>query len=162
MKLPINKSGILDYAERYIENMREGENRIEGLVPEVKARGYLERPELIELSDWEAMPSNRHNMERNPEGFIEEMPRLSLAAQTEENGIAYLCRLHGVRVAVASAILHWFHDDDYPIYTLRALATVGVEKESCDAKFEDWMLYVVYCRRTAKEFQVDMRTLEPV
>ena len=156
MKLPIDRSGVLDYADLYLENSKDYDDRIACLVPEVKARGYLERAELLELSDWKST-RNRRNIKNNRDSVIEEITRFSLGAQTEEARINCLCCLHGVRLGVASAILHWFHADDYPIYDVRALATVGVEKKE---GFEDWMRYVEFCRRTAKEYRIEMRTLD--
>ena len=157
MNLNLAKSEILYYASEYDADY---DNCIERLVDGVTARGYLKRGELLELSDWKAKKRNRHNIEKNGDRVIEEMSRFSLGAQTEEARIDCLCCLHGVNLPVASAILHWFHADDYPIYDFRTLATVGVEKERGTIRFDDWMRYVWFCRRMAKENKIDMRTLD--
>ena len=127
MKLPIDRSGILYYASEYDWDY---DKPIKRLVRDVKARGYLKRRELLELSCWldNWKGRIRHYIEENGGGCIEEMTGLSLAAETEEDRIGFLCRLHGVRVGVGSAVLHWFHDDDYPIHSGPALVPSGLRR----------------------------------
>ncbi len=158
MELRLDKSEILYYASEYNADY---DKPICRLVEDVKGRGYLERPDLLELSIWQATERNTHRIVKNRDSVVEEMTGLSLAAETdEEDRINYLCDLHGVQSTVASAILHWFHDDDYPIYSKPALETVGVEKNHCMVRFDDWMRYVLFCRRIAKENEITMRELD--
>ncbi len=156
MKLRLDKSEILYYASEY---NADHDKPICRLVEGVKGRGYLERSDLLELSIWKARNRNTHNIEKNCDSVVEEMTGFALKAKTEQARIDALCCLHGVRVPVASAILHWFHDDDYPIYDWRALEAIGVKKKNTPA-FDDWMRYVSFCRRKAKENEIDMRTLD--
>ena len=157
MELLMDKSEILYYADRYDA---DHDTPIENLLDGVKERRYLKSPELLELSIWQARNRNTYLIKKNRDSVVEEMTKLSLAAETEEDRINYLRRLHGVQYTVASAILHWFHDDDYPIYSKPALETVGVEKNHCIVRFDDWMRYVLFCRRTAKENKISMRELD--
>ena len=157
MELRLDKSEILYYESKYDADY---DKPIKCRVDNVKDWGYLKMPDLLALSIWKAKERNTHNIEKNSDSVVEEMTKLSLAAETEEDRINYLCRLHGVRLPVASAILHWFHNDDYPIYSDRALETVEVEKKTNTPPFDEWMRYVSFCRRIAKENEIDMRTLD--
>ena len=159
MKLPIDKSGILYYASEYDWDY---DTSIKRLVHDVKARGYLESCDLLELSSWldNKKGRNRHNIKNNRDGDIEKMTKFSLAAETEEDRIDELCRLNGVKYATASAILHWFHDDDYPIFNRPALDAIGFERNRYKNRFDDWMRYVSFCRSAVKEYQIGMRTLD--
>ena len=156
MELRLDKSEILYYASKYDDN----DTPIECRVDNVKDRGYLKMPDLLALSIWKAGTRNTHNIEKNCDRVVEEMTGFAFKAKTEQARIDVLCCLHGVRAPVASAILHWFHDDDYPIYDWRALETLGVEKKTNMPPFKDWWCYVLFCRRIKEENEIDMRTLD--
>ena len=157
MELHMDESSILDYADQY----EDDDSSIENLVKKVKKRRYLKKSELLTLSNWIARNTNTRLIEKNSDSVVEEMTKLSLAAETEEDRIKYLYRLDGVALSVASAILHWFHNDDYPIYSKPALETLGVEKKHCKPPFDDWWCYVTFCRRIKEENDIeDMRTLD--
>ncbi len=157
MKLLMNSSEICYYASKYDAKY---DTPMCLLVDDVKERGYLKMTDLLTLSIWKTGDRNTHRIEKNRDSVVEEMTKLALAAETEKDRIDYLCCLDGVRLAVASAILHWFHNEDYPIHSKPALKTVGIEKKHCTHRFDDWMRYVSFCRRTAKENGIDMRTLD--
>ena len=156
MKLRLDKSNILYYASQYADD----DTPIENLVHEVKKKRYLKTPELLELSDWKAGIRNRHYIIKNRDSVIEEMTNLSLTAETEEARINCLRCLAGVELPVASAILHWFHNDDYPIYDFRALETISFKKNHYKNWFDGWKDYISFCRRIAEENDIDMRTLD--
>ena len=162
MKLRIHESKISYYAFRY----NAGSDKIiENLVPEVKQRGYLKKSELLTLSGWKIRAgnrkeNNRKNIERNEDYCVEEMTRFSLMAETEKARLNCLLGLDGVGVPVASVILHWFHDDDYPIWDFRALESVGVDRDRKKITFDRWLEYVLFCRDVAKRNDVSMRTLD--
>ena len=157
MKSRVDKSSILYYASQYDADF---DTPIENLVHEVKKRRYLKSPELLELSDWKVGNRNKHNIKKNRDCVIEEMTKLSLTAETEEARINCLRCLDGVGLPVASAILHWFHNDDYPIYDFRALETVQFKQNHYENWFDGWIDYVLFCRHIAKENDIDMRTLD--
>lgn len=156
MEFHMDEFSIPDYADQY-----EGDDSsIEDLVEKVKERRYLKKCELLTLSYW-IKNTNKRLIEQNSDNVVEEKTKLALAAETEKDRIEYLYCLDGVASAVASAILHWFHNDDYPIYSTPALKALGVKKKHCKPLFDDWWCYVSFCRRIKEENDIeDMRTLD--
>ncbi len=156
MELLMDRSEICYYASKYDDN----DKPVERLVDDVKGKCYLGKADLLTLSRWKATKRNSHNIKKNEDRVVEELTGFALKAKTEKARIDVLYCLHGVRLPVASAILHWFHDDCYPIYDWRALETVGVKKETNTPPFDEWIRYVSFCRRTAKENEITMRELD--
>ena len=66
--------------------------------------------------------------------------------------------LNGVGWPSASTILHFFHNDPYPLLDFRALWSIGIE--SYKYSFSFWEKYVDFCRNVANENEVSMRTLD--
>ena len=159
MKLPDNFN-IAYYAAKY---PHDADKSIKQLVTDVKKRGYLTKSDLITLSDWK-VPTGRNtlrNVKLNPDDVIESITRAALTPDRPEyDRIHGLCQLRGVGWAMASAILHWFHQDLYPIWDVRALGTIQFDESQYKNRFERWEAYVSFCRNVAAQNGVDMRTLD--
>lgn len=135
---------------------------IENLVCEVKKRGYLTKCELIELAKWK-VPKERNTVWRvkkiSPDD-VKEFTCKAFRKTDANNSIRCLRRLKGVDWAVGSAILHWFHECRYPIWDLHARWSVKLPKNKYYCGFKLWKAYVKFCRDTADEYEVCMRTLD--
>ena len=133
---------------------------IENLVKDVKDRGYLKKSELLKVACWK-VPKGRNTVWRvrkiSPDD-VKEITRNAFLSTDDSDSIRCLRRLGGVNWAVASAILHWFHDDCYPIWDRHARWSVQIDKNSCS--FKRWKAYVDFCRAIADKYEVDMRTLD--
>ena len=137
---------------------------IETLVPEVKERGSLTKCELIEVAKWKV------RRERNTvwrvrticPDVVERFTRGAFLSTDGSKSIRCLRRLDGVGRAVASAILHWFHEDRYPIWDINARWAVRLNE--CQHQYQNddqrWQAYVDFCRAIADQYAVDMRTLD--
>ena len=162
-----DRSKIHDWAGKY--NVGH-DICMENLVPQVREKGYLTRCELIKVAKWK-VPKKRNthrNVIRNCPDKVEEMT-LSAFKATVDDSICYLWNqpqrnmgLHGVRIPVGSAILHWFHEGRYPIWDRRARWSVRLNECQHQYKnnYERWRAYVKFCRSTADEYEVSMRTLD--
>lgn len=139
------------------------------LVRGVQKRGYLTKCELIKVAKWK-VPKKRNtfcNVIKNHPNDVKKMTGNALRA-TVNDSIYYLDNqrprrdfgLRGVRVPMGSAILHWFHEDPYPIWDRHAIWSVQLDKSQYKNKFERWKAYVEFCRDTADEYEVCMRTLD--
>ena len=157
MKLRFDESKIRYYADKYQTDHQCYDNSVERIVDAVKGRGYLTKSDLIELSDWAKNGRNIHKIKSNNDDFVKKMTGCALSSDTaERDRICYLRRLDGVGQAVASAILHWFHKDHYPIWSTPARNSVGIDSP----KRGEWEAYVSFCRCLAKKNKVNMRTLD--
>lgn len=91
---------------------------------------------------------------------VEEMTALSLCSETERNRIGHSVKLHGVGFTTASAILHWFHSDSYPIWSWHAREAVSFEDSAMLAELERWEAFVVFCREVVFRNPANMRELD--
>ena len=153
MKLPDNFD-IAHYEATYSDD----DTPIERIVTEVKERGYLTKSDLIEVSRWKSKERNVGRVKKNSDDFIKAITLAALHPDTPEHDrINGLRCLRGVELATASAILHWFHQDPYPIWDRRALETIQFENTP---NFRNWETYVSFCRDVAEQKGVDIRTLD--
>ena len=125
-----------------------------------RKRRYLTKSELKTLAFWK-VPTGRNTLKRvnlNSPALIEEITRVALDPKTSKRDrIESLRCLKGVDWGVASSILHWFHQDCYPIWDERALRTVDFQKSK---SHKNWETYVLFCRCKAAKNNVSMRTLD--
>ena len=161
MELIFPPSKIRHYASDYPVHK---DKDIENLVPKVRGNGYLTAGDLLELDEWK-LPTgrNQHNIKKNEQqqvGIVEDMTGLAFSAKTELGRLRCLFALKGVKLPVGSAILHWFHEDDYPIWDFRARESVQYDDNLYDHWFKGWIAYVNFCKKTAKDNGVCMRTLD--
>ena len=127
------------------------------LVQLVKCQQNLTKSDLITLSYWAKNARNIHRIKSNNDDFVKERTGFALSSATADPDRV---RLKGVGWAVASAILHWFHQDHYPIWSGPARYSVRLDETRGTQKPGEWEAYVKFCRKLAKENKVDMRTLD--
>ncbi len=159
-KTNFRREKIIHWANRYMlpgyNNDFERENELLALQKEIQQRKpqHLTKNELEKVVHWK---SHRHlgYIRKIEENIVEQKTRAAFETTNICQSVEYLCELKGIRIAIASAILHLFHKDNYPIYDVHALRAVGEEKDD-----NIWESYVDFCRDIAKENDVDMRTLD--
>ena len=156
MKLLFPESEISRYASYYPAVYDQD---MELLVPEVKKRGYLRKSDLLKLSRW-LSPRNKSRVLCNSCDSVEEMTALSLRSETERGRIEHSVKLKGLAFTTASAILHWFHSDSYPIWSLHSQGAVSFEWSARLPEQERWEAFVLFCREVVSRNPVDMRTLD--
>ena len=125
-----------------------------------RARGFYTLDELILVCVWKT-PSGRTRswLDLNTEEDVEFATGEALGEADEQNRVKALCWLWGVDVPTASALLFFAFPDDYPIIDERALASLGQKKPRYySSKF--WREYLDFCRITANEIGVPIRTLD--
>lgn len=149
------ESQIVQIADRY-EYASDGE--IIALRPIVVERGHLVRDELFQVARWKAA-RNQNRVLKNSENDVEEVTRFALSTTSERARIESLLILVGVGWPMASVILHFFHNDQYPILDFRALWSLQFRTEG-DYNFAMWREYVSVCRDLAHRNEIDMRTLD--
>lgn len=162
MELRFCDSDILYWADRYSDPAGEElENELtdKTLVNTVQQQKYLDINLLRKVAKWK---SERRValIDKNSESDVREFTGLALKSKSERVRWGVLSCLDGVRLPTASAVLHFFHEEPYPIIDIRALWSIGVEKKS-SYPFAFWQDYVSFCRELAKRNNIDnMRTLD--
>lgn len=150
-------SDTLKHAQAY--PLHDPEHRIENTIkPAVLARGYLTKPEFLEVCKWKT-PRTAPRCATNDAGYIKDVTRLALTTPNERLRIEALTLLTGVSWPTASVFLHWFHPAGYPILDFRALWSLGIEQPPA-YDFQFWQQYTDACRSLAKQRGVEMRELD--
>jgi len=119
---------------------------------------YLSKVDFTEICSWKS-PRSKHQCASNNEDIISELTRASLGSPLEELRITYLTLLRGVSWPTASAILHFCHEEEYPILDFRALWSLGVKDEG-KYNFELWWSYTKKCRSLALKSGMSLRELD--
>ena len=126
---------------------------------QARQHGWYSRAEFLTITDWKTSRS-RSRVRRNSTAAIKDATRLALSTSEERLRIGVLTLLQGVEMPTASVLLHLAHPDPYPILDIRAIWSLGVEKQPSYYPFEFWMAYTEACRALAKEAGASMRTLD--
>jgi len=155
-KLRFNGNQITCLASRYEYALPE--NQLIELKPRALNRKYLTKTDLTKMAHWKS-PRSAGHVGKNSEDYVKEVSGFALKAKTERARIEILTRLDGVSWPTASVILHFFHNDPYPIMDFRALWSVSLQAP-VQYNFQFWWEYVLFCRKVAGRFNVDMRTLD--
>ncbi len=156
MDLRFLESEICQWAEKY--KIQPYEAELIELKSKVEQRGYLDKEELFRVARWKS-PRRPDLVKKNKDDYVKEITGWAFTATNERSKIEVLTLLDGIGEPTASAVLHLFHKDPYPILDFRALWSVGLE-ESEQYSFSFWWCYVCFCRDVACRNQVDMRTLD--
>lgn len=156
MKLQFAGNKIAFWAAKYDYQVQETE--IESLVQNVKTCRFLTLDQLWMVARWKS-PRSAGHIKLNNDEYVKEITGFALQTKNERARIEALTILDGVSWPTASVILHFFHDEKYPILDFRALWSVGVKLPS-KYDFEFWWDYVVFCRDLAARTGHEMRTLD--
>ena len=156
MNLRFPESELEQIAKRRVPSHRE--TGLIKLKPDVQQRGYLDKKLLKRVAYWKS-PRRAELIDCNDEEYVKEITSWAFTATNERSRIEVLTLLDGVGWPTASAILHLFHEEPYPILDYRALWAIGLEVPN-QYSFSFWWPYVEFCRDIARRNQVDMRTLD--
>lgn len=88
------------------------------------------------------------------------MTRVALSTPDERLRIEILTLLSGVSWPSASVLLHFGHNDPYPILDFRALWSLGIDSRKVIYNFDLWWAYTSFHRELADEAGVSMQELD--
>ena len=155
-----DESKILDYACQYPV---EHDDSVEGIKRHVINQGYLSLSDLKVVGKWKVKQERNTmpNIIKNGDARVIDITSIALSADTSDRDrIESLKCLHGVGEAVASAILHWFHEDPYPIWDKFARTALGFDPKQSWIKVNDWKNYTSRFRGIMERRNVGKRTFD--
>jgi hypothetical protein len=155
--LRFDKKDIIYWHHQY-KYKGDNEEKLARFRDEVRLRGYLTLEQFQFLVDWKSSRPAKHHA-KNDEETIREVTKLAFATKVESLRLRALMLLEGVEVRTASAILHFCHNDPYPIFDKRAIWSLGIESAPT-YWLGLWDRYVAACREIAKDANVTMRVLD--
>ncbi|MDE0095061.1 MAG: hypothetical protein OXS40_01580 [Gammaproteobacteria bacterium] len=153
MNIELTKEQIQEYARLYDDPLSDRMKKARG-------RGHMELDDLIEVARWKWRGKRTENLCRKNTG--DEVRKISETCFKEKSDcgrIRKLLELRGVGWPMASVILHFAFDDEYPILDIRAMRSVGGPK-SKHYTCKVWEEYVQLCRDTAKMHGISIRQLD--
>ena len=162
LSTPFDESKIRDYASKYpVEDDDPVKNIKKHLINQNQR--YLSRSNLMVIGKW--MVKNElntvKNIKKNREVRVIDITRIALSSDTcDRDRIESLKCLEGVGPAVASAILHWFHEDPYPIWGRFARRALDFDPDQYEPKSNDWKDYTSRFRGIMERRNVDKRILD--
>lgn len=155
-RLRFNRKAIKEWAECFL--VEEGAEPITDLVPKVRAQGFYAQEDLEAFCYWKS-PRTRRRVAQNSGDYTEAVTRTALTTPNERLRIEILLLLNGVSWPTASVLLHFAHEEQYPILDFRALWSVGLENYG-KYDFDLWWQYTQYCRNLANETKRSMREVD--
>ena len=162
MQLRFPESEISYWANRYTERQREKdrikEQELIDLGCDILVRGYLTKQELHTIARWKSPRRAALTLE-NISAFIKEITERAFTATDDWTKLLTLTQLQGIGQPTASAILHLYDEERYPLLDIHALWSVGMEWTS-RTSYPFWLDYVQFCRDIANRNGVSMRDLD--
>ena len=155
-KLKFHKSKIEHWASRY--DYKNEDVICNSLAPTLQRKKYLTKDDFMFLCRWKS-PRPTKQAAKNDEAFIIEATKIALTTPNPRLSIEVLTLLRGVSWPVASVILHFGKDNEYPILDYRALWSLSVDQPRA-YDFELWSSYSNFCNILANESGVSMRVLD--
>lgn len=155
-------NGYTKHQKSHGAHYREREEQVIGFCGDIQGRGYLTKYELYKVVDWMLSvygESTADPILENPDDFIRVVTTQAFTSTDDWEKLKYLMELQGVGQTTASAILHLYDEEKYPIFSKRARWSVGLERER-DLSYHLWLEYIAFCRDIANRNGVEMRTLD--
>ena len=159
--MKFDESKISEYACKY---PKKHDKPMLDMLNCVKDQGYLTRDDLVELVEWKVgKVGSRFGFvvdwaASNCSVSVVSITRTALSLGTEDfDRIQILRCLKGVGPAVASAILHWFHECNYPIWDIHARNAVCFNHNYTPTRWRD---YTLLFQDILERQGVDKRTLD--
>ena len=160
--LRFEEDQIFYWAYQYVElqddEEREKEKNLLNLKDDVQDYGYLTISQLWDLAYWKSHSKVDLTLD-NDDSFVQEMTARAFESTDPWGKLMTLTGLKGIGLPTASAILHFFDEERYPILDIHALWSVGLEYKSRNS-YPFWIQYTEFCRDIAKDNNAEMRDLD--
>lgn len=154
-------SRISDLEKEYVQansHQREEDDILSRIGPKARAqRSYL-LDDFLSICWWKT-PRTQESCKKNSGQFVGDVTGIALTTPDERLRIEVLRILDGVDWSTASVLLHFGHNEPYPILDFRALWSLSIEEPS-SYTFSFWRDYVSICREIAARSGITMRSLD--
>ena len=121
MELIFKKKELKLLAERY---EYQSDDILNEITLSAKCKKYLTKEEFIKFCYWKT-PRSKPKVAKNDADFIKEITEISFVTKSDKLRIEILTLLDGVGWPTASTILHFCHEEEFPIIDFRALFSLN-------------------------------------
>jgi len=129
--------------------------------PQIKKRGFLTFENFYKIGMWKSARQKQNYIQNKD--IVEEVTRLAFCEKDEQKKIKILCKLKGVGIPTASAILTIVDPNKYAIIDIRclqALRRILHVKISERVSLSTWVTYLSVMRNLAEENKMTPRELD--
>jgi hypothetical protein len=140
--------------------------RIQSL-QEARQRGYLRKDEFLDICKWkDPRQLRRKDWMSHSDQTIMDMSKRAFSQSEEAQKILWLCRLKGVRIPIASAILTLCYPEQYGVIDIRiwqllyAYGEVDYDQQGDELTILHWLDYLPKLRYWARSFETQTRLIE--
>ena len=119
--------------------------------------GYYDADDFLIICE---SATNTKLCSANPSERIKRHTAAAIAATSERHRICSLMRLSGISWRMASVVLHFTFEDQYPTLSRRTLWSWGYDTKPEVLNFSFWWGYVEASRNAAQECSLTMRNLD--
>jgi len=151
-----DKKSIQKLSENYDYPLEEC---IVQITKNAKRRGYYKKNEFRSVCFWKIGPRKINKWTNNSEKDIVEITKKALKQPDTEKAIKILEELSGVGRGIASTLLHFGHENPFPIIDKYAIFAAYKEKLNYYS-YKLWDQYVKDCREFAEKRKIEMRILD--
>lgn len=146
--------------KKYIE-LYDTENYLFKVIgPSVKKRGFFLFDEFYKICMWKSARQKQRYIKNKDS--VEKKTNSAFAEVDERKRMEMLCRLNGVSIPMASALLTIVYPEKYAVIDIRCLEML--KKKNCDIgkypSLNTWIKYLKIMREWAKENNVTPRELD--
>jgi len=165
-RLPYRNLGSLLQAE--VPKRRNEDEKDRKLFEELShsyRRGYLTKPELVEICMWKS-PRAIRRIKSNSEDMVRRATGEAFTTKFEKRKMEALMELRGVGIPMASSILTLTNPKDYGVIDIRVwsllykLGAVNSNRKGANFTFKQWYRYLSILRYFARKFGVKAREIE--
>jgi thermostable 8-oxoguanine DNA glycosylase len=166
--LIIDREFVQHWSEKYDTKFEGGydqseEKKIRDWLSDQGEPKYLNKEYFVRLGRWKTKRQTS-NYKSNEESKIIEVTRSAYQSSDALIKLNILKTLRGVKVAVASTILHYLHPNRFPIFDYHARTTLKIaglwsrsEKDDSD---QAWLEYTAIMQELANRLEVSLRELD--
>jgi thermostable 8-oxoguanine DNA glycosylase len=150
----------IENLDKYIELY--GVNYLFNVIgPEVRKRGHLSFDEFYEICMWKSARQKQRYLKNK--GIVEEASKKAFAEKDERQQMEMLCKLDGVGIPTASALLTVVWPEEYAVIDIRCLEILEErfgQKLGKSISINTWQNYLSLMRKWAEENKTTPRKLD--
>jgi len=163
MKIFKNKKGTrikIENPQKYIDLYNLEDYLFDIIGPMVKKRGFMHFDEFYKICMWKSARQKNNYLKNKKK--IEKTTKNVFLEKNELCKIKELCKLEGIGIPTASAILTIVFPEKYGIIDVRCvemLKEYGIKKT---INYSNWLKYLELIRELAKEYKVTPRDIDKI
>ncbi len=131
--------------------------------PQASRRGYLTFREFYAICIWKSARQKQNYLQNEGKKCVEDITKKAFSTEDEKEKIKLLCKLRGVKIRTASALLTVVFPNKYAVLDIRCLEMLEEQFRSGISKsvsLKTWLEYLSKMRSLASGYGITPRQLD--